>query len=386
MSEFEEFFKTPELSTLLYHFIPFHKQFKDQKIPLPKLVKLECKIEENRVINNSTINKITTKNLEEIEIFNCQFNNIEIIEEIDLINVKELNLSNNNICSMPNISHLKKLEKLDVSQNQLTNLPDLKELKDLLTLNIQNNKLKLKVFDNLYQLKQLKYLKIFANPCIETINEYLLFLFSIFPKMVAIDGISKDSVNINLNSHFTLTESLIKKYTNEKKGKRCLDLQGLDLFYVDPNCKLDRVEKLNLSYNYIFNYKILSSCINLISLEFEGLSIDCISWISGLKHLKYINFNYNNIKSLKDFPLLKNAEYLSICKNQIDSFSGIENFPKLRELDISENLIDNLETEILGLRRAEELEKLYLHGNPLSMNKDYRLFVIHKIPYLLVKA
>lgn len=122
------------------------------------------------------------KGLYEDERLDLSCNEMVIIHLSDkigrLVNLKNLNLSSNNLTSLSgNIGLLCNLEKLDLCDNKLTKIPkEIGQLKKLKSLNLTDNALK-DLPDELVQLKNLKLLRIHGNQ-IKNISIELIHVIS----------------------------------------------------------------------------------------------------------------------------------------------------------------------------------------------------------------
>lgn len=71
---------------------------------------------------------------------------------------------------------------------------------------------------------------------------------------------------------------------------------------------------------------------------------------------------------------------MNLQKNRLTSLKGIEQFTFLKELDISENKIQNCE-ELNRLKELYQLKKLYLSNNPFlnePISEDILDFILDK--------
>ena len=98
-----------------------------------------------------------------------------------------------------------------------------------------------------------------------------------------------------------------------------------------------------------------------------------------------INLTDNSISEVNYLPQLKRLKTLMLINNRI---SKIEkdfaiNCPFLTNLVLTNNKISDFE-QIDNIASCKSLEKLYLVDNVVTKMKNYRLYVIYKIPTLRI--
>lgn len=116
--------------------------------------------------DNNKFEKISSnipKDIRNLSLSNCRIKEASFIS--DLKEIEYLNLSKNNIKSLPNdISELKNLIYLDLSENRLANLPveEFKKLTNLKVLNLKGNN-RIKIEDILNLVRYLPYTNIYID-------------------------------------------------------------------------------------------------------------------------------------------------------------------------------------------------------------------------------
>ena len=98
-----------------------------------------------------------------------------------------------------------------------------------------------------------------------------------------------------------------------------------------------------------------------------------------------INLNDNSISEINYLPQLKRLKTLMLINNRI---SKVEkdfaiNCPFLTNLVLTNNKISDFE-QIDNIATCKSLQKLYLLDNVVTKIKNYRLYVIYKIPTLRI--
>lgn len=98
-----------------------------------------------------------------------------------------------------------------------------------------------------------------------------------------------------------------------------------------------------------------------------------------------LDFSDNDITRLENFPLLPRITTILINNNRVQSIEpGLNTkIPNLETLILTNNRIENLSDvdNLVGLRK---LHTLSLSKNPITRQKHYRLYVIHKLPSLRI--
>ena len=112
----------------------------------------------------------------------------------------------------------------------------------------------------------------------------------------------------------------------------------------------------------IDSLKPLENMNNLAGLSVSNNNLTSLDGIAGLKKLKRLKAENNQIADTEQAKGLKSLKELYLSGNQLTNLNGINNLKKLTYLDASNN---NL-TSLGGIGKLEKLEKLRLSGNHLS--------------------
>ncbi len=121
-------------------------------------------------------------------------------------------------------------------------------------------------------------------------------------------------------------------------------------------------------------------------LSLRGFKIMNIQNLSATNdQFACINLTDNSISEINYLPQLKNLKTLMLINNRI---SKIEkdfaiNCPFLTNLVLTNNKISDFE-QIDNIASCKSLEKLYLLDNMVTKLKNYRAYVIYKIPTLRI--
>lgn len=111
-------------------------------------------------------------------------------------------------------------------------------------------------------------------------------------------------------------------------------------------------------------------------IETETLSEDHKSTLELYKSLIHLTLNKVGLKSLKNFPKLKNLQILELNENKLEGENLdilIEQCPKLYKLKLEKNQISDIEN-IYKLLNELKIKKLYLKDNKLPENYEKLLF------------
>ena len=106
----------------------------------------------------------------------------------------------------------------------------------------------------------------------------------------------------------------------------------------------------------------LEHATNLTSLDLRDNTISNISALSGLTDLESLKLKGNNISSVSAFSRLTNLTLLNLKENNISSISTLSGLTNLEHLRVDANSI----TDVQPLTRLVNLEKLWIAGNSLT--------------------
>ena len=108
------------------------------------------------------------------------------------------------------------------------------------------------------------------------------------------------------------------------------------------------------------------------------ISHNLISKIENLENcidLSYLNIGFNRISSLAEVNMtLGNIKHLILKSNAISSAEGLDKLYALHTLDLSDNIISNLD-DVRLISELPFLTSLYLEGNPVSFHDNYQMEV-----------
>jgi len=126
--------------------------------------------------------------------------------------------------------------------------------------------------------------------------------------------------------------------------------------------------------------------VNDYELDLRGYKVPVIENLGAtLDQFDTIDLTDNEIRKLDGFPLLQRLTTLLLSNNKVcriaDSLEAV--LPKLRTLILTNNLVAEL-GDLDALASVATLETLCLLRNPVTTKKNYRYYVVHKLPQLRV--
>lgn len=148
----------------------------------------------------------------------------------------------------------------------------------------------------------------------------------------------------------TIKEALAQWET--KSGEKAAEAEEIKLL-----CQIPSVEKMDASLSTLTNCKKLSLSTN---------AIEKITNLNGLKSLKILSLGRNNIKSFSGLePVGDTLEELWISYNLIEKMKGIGVLKKLKVLFISNNLVKDW-SEVQKLSELPCLVDMNMVNNPIE--------------------
>ncbi len=270
---------------------------------------------------DTTITKTKISNVKKLNLDGLIANDLTSINGLKwLVNLEELNLSNNGIDNIEFASNAKKLKKLFIKNNHISSLLSLKNHKGLEYLDIsENNITDLSYVQNYIKLK---YLDLSDNNITDITNVGNL--------------VNLESLYLNNNQLSNFKDALA-----ELNNLKELALGHCGLIFTDI-ISIQFIDKSNITY-----------------LDLSGTSV--------------------NINRLMDFTNLSSLILQDANLNNVTDISILNNFTKLECLDISNNQLNlsNLCTQDsnnisfkLNPSSLNNLKTLYLGGNEFSSLPD----------------
>ena len=276
--------------------------------------------------------------INKLDLFSLYIEDVKQYDELN--NIKGLDLHNNLLRdNLRGISKYKKIEILNLKNNQIESLDSLPVLEKLKHLNLSNNNIK--NFSALEKFQTIEKLNIGTNH-----NDIEVDKFPILKNL--------EEINIS-NSKYNDWTFL----ANQPKLKKIIYQNGSPYLV-----KLKSIPSLEIADFYG------SSLLNNTGDFFDSLALS--------KNIKELSLNYCNLgsayyltKGKYSKVLFENLERLSMVNNNLQKgVNYLENYTKLKELNISSNGINKLES----LKKLVKLESLILDNNVLYSLKGINAF------------
>jgi Leucine-rich repeat (LRR) protein len=257
----------------------------------------------------SFIEKLT--NLTLLDMRSNQIMDYSFIEK--LTNLTLLNLWNNQIKDIRFLEKLTSLTNLNIGNNQIKDIRFLEKLTSLTTLDLRRNQIRKISLEN---FKNLSEINVSNNP-LQSIS------LRNFPKI------------------------------------QVLDLSSLKLGKIVLN-DLPSLQSLDLNNNQINKIHFLEKLTNLTNLYLYNNQITDIRFLEKLTSLTILDLRSNKITEIHFLEKLTNLTHLYLSWNQITwiSLAFIHSFPKLEELILSNNPIQNIPKEIFNKEYQNVLKEV----------------------------
>lgn len=321
-------------------------------------------------------------------------------EGLDFPSLQDLNVVDNRLCTIPNVSGWTRMITLCAGGNKLTTTPEgLTSLPNLKTLDLSRNSIK-QLDSRLGLVNSLTSLEVGNNPLREkrqlsmTTDDLKKELRNRLPSSPELGDSGEENV---LNDPSVLGGSIRESAWPMKPGgvldRSSSSLQGLEKSHLEPILHTTDIKSLifhhnrlsyipialsliqntlttlDLSHNCLTMETYLPDHLSLPYLQTLDLSSNTISSLSPLTKslhaplLTLLNVSYNRLHSL--LPPLRNTYPLMttlLASNNSISTLDVEVAKGLQEIDLSENAIERLEPR-LGLLATHGLRRLLVGGN-----------------------
>jgi len=277
---------------------------------------------------------------------------------LTLPSLRRLCMRQNLVSSTQEIENLKSaptLHLLDLRDNQLEAVPNLSAFTSLTTLDFSYNQIR-----SLAPLDQLSSdhhhhhnNNDAARPLVE--------LFAACNKITSVDGLSQ----------------LTRLTMLELGSNRIRTTDGLEVMV--------NLKELWLGQNRITEIgAALSHLTNLKKLSLQSNRLASMKGLGGCTALEELYLSHNGLKEIEDVDSLVNLKILDVANNNIRSLCSLEKcVPLLTDVWANDNGVESLEEVERCLKpHAERLSCVYLHGCPCAVEQHYKLRMKHLLPKL----
>jgi Leucine-rich repeat (LRR) protein len=307
--------------------------------------------------------------------------------------VAELNLSDNNLTSLPeDIGNMKVLESLNISSNSLSKLPmTFKELKSLTKLNVHRNRfndfdISIGTLTNLVHLNlsENQFVKLpaalakLANLTYLDVSDNLLPHLGIIPHVLGPSHLWQQVIDLNTGKKVYYNVITQERYQNIAKHKPELIENDAELhkFQSKSSIREYRRRRLWLSICNVAEWESIMDVRSGWSYYRNNVS-GITQWeippeidlIGNLKKLEYFHANNNNIRVLPpSFAMLSNLKQIYFSNNRLVELPN--HIDKLTSLEYFK--LDRNELKILpsNISVCVNLKELYLQSNQIIRLPD----------------
>lgn len=354
-----------------------------------KLSANRCVSLDSRISEEDFITFIRTHpDIESLDMSNCDnivnFNVLNILKELKELNVNNCDYFNNIEC----ITECKKLEVLNIGNTQVSNIDNIGLLPNLKLLNCTC--IAITNLGSIERCEKLKELSLWGCTGLDNLSE-LANIYNL--RLLDIDGTTVSDifplVN-NKNIEFLFMDNCLKItdiYALESLNKlRCLLLDGKNILttsQLEVFKNLVNLEYLTLKSRKITDIRYFSKMVKMKELILDGNDILDLSPLENMIDVKKIDLSANS--RLRDLsPLykmtklekliaggggsvggklaMKNSGSVSLSARSnmnIDNIKVVENFTKLKEINLSSNIkLRNIDS----MRACTNMEEVYLQN------------------------
>ncbi|XP_017761966.1 PREDICTED: leucine-rich repeat-containing protein 9-like [Eufriesea mexicana] len=331
-------------------------------------------------INNDE--KIEMYNLVKICVCGQNINSVNI--NLDLPNLREFDISYNQLNEFPNSCIMKNVQILNISFNNIKVLHIKESLPVLQELDISWNSLMycfqcistfITYVPNMYKLK------IYNNPFNDVTDpelvEYLVHIY--LPKLQFINNYKCEILNVPQN-YFPCGFNMCK-LNNKRRNKFIYLKQSILKNMEQPKLleekNIEQAKYIHISEDFLAASNILERVKNVHELCATYCLLSIILPTRPLKYLIKLNLGSNFISVLNDFtqenfPSLK---YLDFTNNLIANLEPMGTFHTLQEFYCGNNVIKNI-VQIDNVKTWQALHVIDFCNNPISTDAIHKKFII----------
>ena len=238
----------------------------------------------------------------------------------NLTNLATLNVSNNQLTTLPDLNNLTNLTQLYISGNRLTTLPDLNNLTNFTHLSADRNQLT--TLPNLDNLTKLTSLRTSGNQ------------LTTLPNLDNLTNLTTLSVFDNQLKTLPDLDNLTNLIYLSAGRNQLTTLPNLD--------NLTNLRGLYISGNRLTTLPNLDNLTNLTELWAAGNLLTTLPNLDNLTNLTQLLASTNRLTALPSLDSLTNLTKLWASGNQLSSLPDLDNLTNLTQLVVSSNRLTAL--------------------------------------------
>ena len=296
----------------------------------------------------------------------------------EILGLTSLSAETRGILSVIGLEYAVNLRSLDLSDNEISDISPLSELTNLTYLDLRRNPLNANAHN-------------IHIPQIEANNPGITLLYDLAEPVYFADANLKAAVEEALGVSDPLPSDMLTLVNVNFDGREIADLTGIEYaenltgLWLNNNeitdigalAGLVRLYTLMLNHNQISDLSAVSGMTDLMYLEVMENQVVDIGPLAGLSNLEVLRLDGNLIEEVGPLSTCANLSLLWLDDNEIVSLNALVGLTNLRHLHVNRNSISDL-TPIAGLVNLIDLE---LSDNqvsdlsPISGLRPYTLFL-----------
>ncbi|OJJ23263.1 hypothetical protein BKI52_02595 [marine bacterium AO1-C] len=318
----------------------------------------EIDLSDNQITDLSPLNQLPQ--LTKISLSANQITDLSPLQQLPQL--REIDLNDNQITDLSPLNQLLELREIDLNDNQITDLSPLNQLPQLTKISLNDNQITdLSPLNQLPQLREI-YLSYNQITDLSPLNQ--------LPQLTKISLSANQITDLSpLNQLPQLREIYLNDNQitdlsplNQLPELREIYLSDNQITDLSPLNQLLELREINLSYNQITDLSPLQQLPQLREIYLSANQITDLSPLQQLPQLTKISLSYNQITDLSPLNQLPKLREIDLSDNQITDLSPLNQLPQLREIDLSDNQI----TDLSPLNQLPELREIDLSDNQIT--------------------
>ncbi|XP_059559830.1 protein phosphatase 1 regulatory subunit 7 isoform X1 [Myotis daubentonii] len=270
---------------------------------------------------------------------------------------EDIDLNHYRIGKIEGFEILKKVKTLCLRQNLIKCIENLEELHSLRELDLYDNQIK--KIENLDTLTELEILDI---------------SFNLLRNIEGVDKLTKLKKLFLVNNKINKIENL-----SNLRQLEMLELGSNRIRAIENIDTLTNLDSLFLGKNKITKLQNLDALSNLTVLSIQSNRLTKMEGLQSLVNLRELYLSHNGIEVIEGLENNNKLTMLDIAANRIKKIENISHLTELLEFWMNDNLLESW-SDLDELKGAKNLETVYLEGNPLQKDPQYRRKVMLALP------